>query len=83
MNSTDINPARARAWREAMGYQQNELAAALGVSRRTVQGMEAGKRADGSSIRPRDWQRYCLLCAGLTSLQGKPVSAWNWRAGED
>ena len=47
-----MTPDDFKAWREAMGFNQSEAAAALGVSTGTVVNYEAGKRReDGRPVR--------------------------------
>jgi DNA-binding XRE family transcriptional regulator len=78
-NDVTVDGMSARAWRLAKGYTQLGLAEALGLSESTVNHMERGQRPSGKPIAPKEWQRYCLLCAGLHALQGKPYSAWDWQ----
>lgn len=39
-----MNPEDIRRWREMSGYSQGEAAAALGVSTRTIEDWESGRR---------------------------------------
>jgi Helix-turn-helix len=71
----------AKAWRLAKGYTQEGLANALGVSESTIIHMERGTRPSGQPIGRKDWQRYCLQCAGLEYLKGQPHTAWDWPEG--
>lgn len=71
----------ARAWRIAKGYTQAGLARALGISLAQLKHMETGHRPGGKPIGPKDWQRYCLMCAGLHHLEGQPHTAWDWPEG--
>jgi DNA-binding XRE family transcriptional regulator len=59
------------AWRNAMGWTQNQAADEIGVSRRTYQSLEAGAAAV-----PRPYE---LACAALSMIAEKieiPVYQW-------
>ena len=57
-----MTPAALRAWRECMGYTQQQAAAALGVSLRTVKSWEAGFAAPPAFL--------ALACAALAAGLG-------------
>jgi len=57
-----VTPAALRAWRECMGYTQQQAAAALGVSLRTVKSWEAGFAAPPAFL--------ALACAALAAGLG-------------
>jgi len=59
-----VTPAALRAWRECMGYTQQQAAQALGVSLRTVKAWEAGFAAPPAFL--------ALACAALAA------GLWPW-----
>lgn len=54
-----MTPAALRAWRASMGYTQQQAAAELGVSLRTVKAWEAGFAAPPAFL--------ALACAALAA----------------
>ena len=60
--------ARAKAWREALGWSQKQLGRAIGLSVISVQDVERGYRFRSDSyteIGKSVWKRYGMLIAGL------------------
>ena len=57
-----MTPAALRAWRECMGYTQQQAAQALGVSLRTVKAWEAGFASPPAFL--------ALACAALAAGLG-------------
>lgn len=73
---------KAKAWRNALGMTQPQLAARIGYSREAVFWFEAGKtppgRARNRAIKDWVWQRYKLACAGLDA-EIKGETKFNWK----
>ena len=73
---------KARAWREKLGYNRQELGDALGYSPEYVYWMERGvmpprKGQKSKPIEPWVWQRYRLACRGhAADLRDK--NRWDW-----
>lgn len=58
-----MTPSEFRAWRARMGYTQQQAAAALGVSLRTVKSWESGFAAPPAFL--------ALACAALSAGLGR------------
>ena len=64
-----MTPADMRAWRSAMGHTQQQAAAALGVSLRTIKAWESGFAAPPAFL--------ALACAALAAGLGPWVDQWS------
>lgn len=58
-----MTPSEFRAWRECMGYTQQQAAQALGVSLRTIKAWESGFAAPPAFL--------ALACAALAAGLGR------------
>lgn len=68
-----VEATRAKLWRKNVARMSvNELSAATGYSRASIQVFERGYRPDGKTLSARTWRRYRLVCAGL----GSPDFQW-------
>lgn len=64
-----MTPAALRAWRECMGYTQQQAAQALGVSLRTIKAWEGGETAVPAIVP--------LACEALAAGLGPWVDHWS------
>ena len=61
-----------RRWREGAGFSQAMLAECLGVSVRTISGLESGRLSNGNPVDWRTLRRYRLMVKGLLSKAADP-----------
>lgn len=65
--SAAMEAARAKFWRKnVVKLERRELADRIGYSVSAISLFEQGYDAHGRPLGKRAWQRYRLICAGLT-----------------